>query len=544
MQVGQRERVRAPAVRAARGRQAGDRLPARAARGAGGRAAARRRGDRPRYRRGAARAGRAARRGGVPGRARGGARSRAAGRVRRASPGSLPVLARADPGDAVREHVGAAAGAHPQARGGGDRGHAGAPAGALPARARATTSRAPAMPRTPRRRSRTPSAPASRRPRCSRTRRRPSTTRARSTCRGASSPRRPSRRCELLLRARRGPGPRRRACARVLGVPRGGRAGRAARRRRGAGARRDRGVAPIRAAARRGRHRADRDDRARARARSPSGRWCGCACSHACAAAIYYSPDRDRMPALSEEAMEIADRARRPGGARVRVRGAAPGAVGRAPPGRADRGLDRDAHAGAPDRQPRAPASGACLARSRPARARRPGCGRRPDRGVRGRRGSAAPAAVRVELDPVAGDAGAAGGGAVARGQAGRGGARRGSARRGRHRVPVLRDPGARRSGATRGRMGELEQAARQLVEENPDRPAWRAALATLLCEEGRLDEAREEFARLAAERFRGHPEGPRLDDRDDAAERRVRGPGGRRARRAPVREARAVRAT
>ena len=52
------------------------------------------------------------------------------------------------------------------------------------------------------------------------------------------------------------------------------------------------------------------------------------------------------------------------------------------------------------------------------------------------------------------------------------------------------------------GRMGELEQAARKLVEENPARPAWRAALATLLSEEGRLPEAREEFERLAAGDF------------------------------------------
>jgi DNA-binding SARP family transcriptional activator/tetratricopeptide (TPR) repeat protein len=52
------------------------------------------------------------------------------------------------------------------------------------------------------------------------------------------------------------------------------------------------------------------------------------------------------------------------------------------------------------------------------------------------------------------------------------------------------------------GTMGELEPAARRLVEENPARPAWRAALATLLCEEGRLDEAREEFSRLAAGDF------------------------------------------
>jgi DNA-binding SARP family transcriptional activator len=52
------------------------------------------------------------------------------------------------------------------------------------------------------------------------------------------------------------------------------------------------------------------------------------------------------------------------------------------------------------------------------------------------------------------------------------------------------------------GTMGELEQAARQLVDDNPARPAWRAALATLLCEERRLSEAREEFERLAADDF------------------------------------------
>ena len=56
------------------------------------------------------------------------------------------------------------------------------------------------------------------------------------------------------------------------------------------------------------------------------------------------------------------------------------------------------------------------------------------------------------------------------------------------------------------GRMGELEQAARQMVEDNPDRPAWRAALATLLCESGRLGEAREEFSRLAASDFEDIP--------------------------------------
>jgi tetratricopeptide (TPR) repeat protein len=56
------------------------------------------------------------------------------------------------------------------------------------------------------------------------------------------------------------------------------------------------------------------------------------------------------------------------------------------------------------------------------------------------------------------------------------------------------------------GRMGELEPSARRLVEENPSRPAWRAALATLLCESGRLDEAREEFERLALGDFEDIP--------------------------------------
>jgi tetratricopeptide (TPR) repeat protein len=56
------------------------------------------------------------------------------------------------------------------------------------------------------------------------------------------------------------------------------------------------------------------------------------------------------------------------------------------------------------------------------------------------------------------------------------------------------------------GRMGELEQATRQLVAENPARPVWRAALVNMLCEEGRLEEAREEFERLAADDFEDVP--------------------------------------
>jgi tetratricopeptide (TPR) repeat protein len=44
------------------------------------------------------------------------------------------------------------------------------------------------------------------------------------------------------------------------------------------------------------------------------------------------------------------------------------------------------------------------------------------------------------------------------------------------------------------------------MVAENPERPAWRAALANLLCEEGRLSEAQEEFERLAAHDFEDIP--------------------------------------
>jgi tetratricopeptide (TPR) repeat protein len=68
------------------------------------------------------------------------------------------------------------------------------------------------------------------------------------------------------------------------------------------------------------------------------------------------------------------------------------------------------------------------------------------------------------------------------------------------HAIQVL---GIRRE---QGRMGELEPAVRRLVADNPERPAWRAALANLLCEEGRLEEAREEFERLAAHDFEDVP--------------------------------------
>ena len=47
-------------------------------------------------------------------------------------------------------------------------------------------------------------------------------------------------------------------------------------------------------------------------------------------------------------------------------------------------------------------------------------------------------------------------------------------------------------------RMAELEAPLRELVERNPNRPAWRAGLATLLCETGRSDEARAELEVVA----------------------------------------------
>jgi tetratricopeptide (TPR) repeat protein len=55
-------------------------------------------------------------------------------------------------------------------------------------------------------------------------------------------------------------------------------------------------------------------------------------------------------------------------------------------------------------------------------------------------------------------------------------------------------------------RMRELEDAARQLVQSNPARPAWRAALATLLLESGRAAEARALFEELAVDQFREIP--------------------------------------
>ncbi len=55
-------------------------------------------------------------------------------------------------------------------------------------------------------------------------------------------------------------------------------------------------------------------------------------------------------------------------------------------------------------------------------------------------------------------------------------------------------------------RMGELEASVRDLVQSNPGRPAWRAALATLLLETGRPVEAKAEFEVAAASQFNDIP--------------------------------------
>jgi DNA-binding SARP family transcriptional activator len=56
-------------------------------------------------------------------------------------------------------------------------------------------------------------------------------------------------------------------------------------------------------------------------------------------------------------------------------------------------------------------------------------------------------------------------------------------------------------------RIAEFEEPARQLVEVNPHRPAWRAALATLLIEAEREDEARHEIDVIAAQGFEDIPQ-------------------------------------
>jgi tetratricopeptide (TPR) repeat protein len=55
-------------------------------------------------------------------------------------------------------------------------------------------------------------------------------------------------------------------------------------------------------------------------------------------------------------------------------------------------------------------------------------------------------------------------------------------------------------------RMGELEGALREQLSNNAHRPAWRTALATLMIETGRLDDAQSELDRLATARFADIP--------------------------------------
>jgi DNA-binding SARP family transcriptional activator len=55
-------------------------------------------------------------------------------------------------------------------------------------------------------------------------------------------------------------------------------------------------------------------------------------------------------------------------------------------------------------------------------------------------------------------------------------------------------------------RISELEQAAREMVRTNPGRPAWRAALATLMLESGHIAEAQAEFELLAQAGFEQIP--------------------------------------
>ena len=160
---------------------------------------------------------------------------------------------------------------------------------------------------------------------------------------------------------------------------------------------------------------------------------------------------------------------------------------------------------------------GHALARPRPARARRRRRRRRPDRGLRRRRGEAAPAALSLERRRVARDAGAAGRAAEGGRRARRRGAGDGVLSRDDHRPAVLRDSAAG-DPPRAGSDGRARAARPRVPGANRRPPAWRAALATLLWETGRREEARAELEVLAAYDFDGHPPGRRLDDRDPLA--------------------------
>ena len=298
--------------------------------------------------------------------------------------GPLQLLARADPRDALRGDVGAAPGADPPAGGRGARGSA-AREQRTDARSRTTS---PARPGREDAEKAIALRLAARREQATAMLAHEEAGRAlRAGARGArraSSPRRRERRCELLLalgeaRVRAGERP-----LALGGVPRGGRARRAARRRRQPRPGGDRRLAALHPAARRGRRRADRAARAGAGELTAGeqsvtavrllARLCG---------ALYYSPERDRMQALSREATATRRRARRSRGAGATPPRRAGGPLGPGHLRRAAGDLDRDADRCARGRRPGARAPGARLAGRRPARARRPRRGRRPDRGLR-----------------------------------------------------------------------------------------------------------------------------------------------------------------
>ena len=91
------------------------------------------------------------------------------------------------------------------------------------------------------------------------------------------------------------------------------------------------------------------------------------------------------------------------------------------------------------------------------------------------------------------------------------------------------------------GRIGELEQPAREMIRRSPGIVAWNAALATLLLETGRDAEARAEFEAIAVERLHRHPGRRRLADRDHAPRRPERGSRRRPAGGDPLRAAAAL---
>ena len=92
------------------------------------------------------------------------------------------------------------------------------------------------------------------------------------------------------------------------------------------------------------------------------------------------------------------------------------------------------------------------------------------------------------------------------------------------------------------GRLAEVEGAVRGFIELYPAIPAWRGALALLLIELGRPDEARAEFEQRRRGRLRRLPQRRELADRDHADGRGLRRPGRRRARRRALPAARALR--